>query len=44
MFHKVGPRGACGSEKSGEMKRETLIRGRIALSGESHHDASFKYQ
>ena len=43
MFHKVGPRGACGSEKSGEMKRETLIRGRIALSGESHHDPTMRF-
>ena len=42
MFHKVGPRGASGSEKSGEMKRETLIRGRIALSGESHHDPTMR--
>ena len=42
MFHKVAPRGASGSEKSGEMKRETLIRGRIALSGESHHDPTMR--
>ena len=47
MFHKVGPRGASVSEKSGEMKRETLIKGKDRAKwgiASRSNDASFQYQ